>query len=196
MTTIAELDVEYTPDFLTADQAQGYLERILAEVEFKPETYNFQDTVITTKRLMSYHSELAYTYSGQVYSGKPWTPALLELKTLVEAHTGYTFNAVLCNRYNDGDAGMGWHSDKEKELGPQPTIASLSMGSVRTFAFRERRKPLGPKNPPVLKRMDLNSGSLLVMKGHTQDLFEHSVLKNKSREGIRLNLTFRKVVLT
>ena len=26
---------------------------------------------------------------------------------------------------------MGWHSDDEKELGPNPTIASISFGSER-----------------------------------------------------------------
>jgi alkylated DNA repair dioxygenase AlkB len=42
----------------------------------------------------------------------------------VEKATEAKFNSVLLNFYRDNQDSMGFHSDDEKELGPQPTIAS------------------------------------------------------------------------
>jgi alkylated DNA repair dioxygenase AlkB len=36
---------------------------------------------------------------------------------------------------------IGWHSDDEAQLGPQPLIASLSLGSPRLFQMKHRRRP-------------------------------------------------------
>lgn len=188
-------DVDFFPEFMSAQDATDYMAKLMEELEFKAETYTFQDNEIQTKRKISYHSELAYTYSKQVYSGKAWTPTLLELKKRVEEYTQHEFNAVLCNHYENGEAGMGWHADKEKELGDNPVIASLSFGQERRFAFRHRREVVNLKNPPRLSEYELGSGNLLVMKGMTQRFFEHCVVKDKSATGVRINLTFRKVVM-
>lgn len=187
-------EVDYYPNFINSESASEYLARLLKEIEFASETYTFEDKEIQTKRKISYHSELAYNYSTQVYAGKAWTDLLSELKNKVELFTGYDFNAVLCNHYDNGEAGMGWHADKEKELGTKPIIASLSFGQSRRFAFRHRRDVSGLKNPPRLIEYTLNSGDLLIMKGDTQKYFEHCVIKDKSAKDIRINLTFRKIV--
>lgn len=187
-------DVIYIPNFLSSDFASEVLTRLLAEINVSAETYTFQDKQIETKRKIAYFSEKAYTYSKQSYEGREWHPLLLELKNKVENSTGYDFNAVLVNHYIDGEAGMGWHADKEKELGDNPVIASLSVGQSRRFAFRHRKELVGLKNPPRLVEYILNSGDLLIMKGNTQKYFEHSVIKDKSAKNVRINLTFRKVV--
>jgi len=36
----------------------------------------------------------------------------------------------------DGDEGMGWHSDAEKTLLDNGTIASLTLGAERKFSFQ------------------------------------------------------------
>jgi alkylated DNA repair dioxygenase AlkB len=83
---------------------------------------------------------------------------------------------------------VGWHSDDEPELGPQPLIASLSLGDTRVFRFRHRkRKDLGTIKIP------LASGSLLVMAGDTQRFWQHSIQKESRTHGERINLTFRKI---
>lgn len=187
-------DVEHYKNFLSSEQSEQFFNDIINEIEFKSETYTFNNQTIESKRKVSYHSELSYSYSNQSYSGKAWTPLLLKLKEMVEAATGESYNAVLINYYEDGGAGMGWHSDKERELGKNPNIASLSLGETRVFAFRHRKDVVNMKNPKKLVEYVLESGDLLVMKGATQDLFEHSLLTNKSKTGARLNFTFRKIV--
>lgn len=186
--------IDFFNKFLTDDIASIYLNRLSKEIEFNSETYTFNNQIITTKRKIAFHSDKSYSYSNQVYSGKPWNPVLIELKEMVEKITGLEFNAVLCNHYENGEAGMGWHADKEKELGMNPNIASLSFGETRRFAFRHRTDVVNLKNPPRLIEYPLKSGDLLVMKGETQKYFEHSVIKDKSCKGLRINLTFRNIV--
>ena len=86
---------------------------------------------------------------------------------------------------------MGMHSDDEPELGPQPVIASLSLGATRPIQFKHRtRREL------AAFRLPLTSGSLLVMRGATQANWKHGVAKQRRVTGPRVNLTFRRIVRT
>jgi alkylated DNA repair dioxygenase AlkB len=187
-------DVIYIPNFFDKLTASEYLAALVRDIEFASETYVFNDQVIETKRKISYHSEKSYSYSKQNYSGKSWNSILTEIKDKIEVATGEEFNGVLANHYENGEAGMGWHSDKEKELGSNPVIASVSFGQSRRFAFRHRKELAGLKNPPKLVEYTLNSGDLLIMKGDTQAYFEHCLIKDKSAKDLRINLTYRKIV--
>jgi alkylated DNA repair dioxygenase AlkB len=80
----------------------------------------------------------------------------------LQAETGVVFNSVLANLYRDGRDTVGWHSDDEPELGPEPVIASLSLGGTRRFVFRHR------KRQEHRLALDLSHGSLLLMRGGTQ----------------------------
>jgi alkylated DNA repair dioxygenase AlkB len=79
---------------------------------------------------------------------------------------------------------MGWHADKEAELGINPTIASLSLGVSRRFLLRHNRT----REQCELK---LAHGSLLIMAGSLQHHWRHCVPKTRGSEGLRINLTFR-----
>jgi alkylated DNA repair dioxygenase AlkB len=108
------------------------------------------------------------------------------LHSSVESASGESFNSVLLNYYRDHRDSMGFHSDDERELGPRPTIASLSLGEERTFILKSKAdKSLRPV------RLKLNSGSLLVMKGDTQTNWKHAIHKETRPCGPRINLTFR-----
>lgn len=186
--------IDFYPHFLSECEAEAYMQTLMSELEFKSETYTFYGNTIETKRKMSFHSDFPYEYSGQIYSGKKWTNTLLELKEKVQLVTGFEFNAVLCNYYSDGSAGMGWHADKEKALGENPVIASLSLGQPRRFAFRPRRDTVHEKNPKKICEYQLGEGALLVMRENCQPNFEHSLLTDKSATKPRMNLTFRKII--
>jgi hypothetical protein len=85
---------------------------------------------------------------------------------------------VLANYYRDRSDSMGWHSDNEPELGPQPVIASLSFGITRRFEFRH-------KQSKQKASIELQHGSLLIMRGTTQAYWEHALpkLALKQRSG-------------
>jgi alkylated DNA repair dioxygenase AlkB len=113
-----------------------------------------------------------------------WTSALIGIKQKVEAITGAKYNACLLNLYHEGEEGMGWHQDNEKEMVAGSSIASLSFGAVRKFAF---------KHATTNERLDIElaHGSLLDMKGEIQAHWYHSLPKTTRIKQMRINLTFR-----
>jgi alkylated DNA repair dioxygenase AlkB len=129
-----------------------------------------------------------YRYSNVVHEPLPFGPTLSDLRARISAFTGVPFNSVLCNLYRDGDDAMGMHSDSEPELGPDPVIASLSLGAERKFVLRARK----PKDAPA-QALTLSDGSLLVMRGSTQCEFKHGVPRVRAALGPRINLTFRRI---
>lgn len=141
---------------------------------------------ITTARRMAWYGDegAAYTYSGITRRPLAWSPDLLALKSRVEHVSGAHFNSCLLNAYADGTQGMGWHSDDEKMLGRDPTIASVSLGAARRFCFKHR---VTDQKAETL----LDHGSLLVMSGATQHHWLHSLPKAARVTAPRINLTFR-----
>ena len=118
--------------------------------------------------------------------GLSWTPELLKIKELIESHTGAKYNACLLNLYHTGEEGMGWHSDDEKEILVNSSIASLSIGAERKFAFKH-------KATKETLSVILENGSLLEMKGSIQQNWWHSLPKTKKVSVPRINLTFRQM---
>ena len=116
------------------------------------------------------------------------TDLLLQIKARVESVAATRFNSVLINYYRDHNDSMGMHSDDEAELGRQPVIASLSLGGQRRFVLRHRHR----KNIGSVK-LELDSGSLLIMKGDTQANWKHGIPKQSKFCPPRLNLTFRMI---
>ena len=113
----------------------------------------------------------------------------------IEQACGGHFDSVLANLYRDGNDSMGWHSDDEPELGPQPLIASLSLGAERRFRFRRRRARGEPTWPGDTLELRLPHGSLLRMAGDTQRLYRHDLPKMRAVVAPRINLTFRRILV-
>ena len=143
---------------------------------------------ITTKRKVAFYADnqIDYTYSSVKKKGLPWTPELIQIKNLIESHTGARYNACLLNLYHTGEEGMGWHSDDEKEIILNSSIASLSIGAERKFAFKHK---VSKETMSIM----LENGSLLEMKGAIQQHWWHSLPKTKKVGTPRINLTFRQM---
>lgn len=131
--------------------------------------------------------DASYVYSGARFEPRPWHPALAQLRSELRSTLGLDFNSVLANRYRDGRDAMGWHSDDEPELGPQPVIASISLGAARRFALKHRRDRL------CKLTIELAHGSLLLMRGDTQSNYRHALPRTVRPVGDRINLTFRQI---
>lgn len=130
-----------------------------------------------------------YTYSKLSHDPIPWPPCLDKLRTLLVKECRYEFNSALLNLYKSGHDYMGWHSDNEPELGSHPCLASVSFGAGRRFLLKSKANSL--KYEYMLEH-----GSLLVMKGSTQELFKHSLPKMLKVKEMRINVTFRKVKIS
>jgi alkylated DNA repair dioxygenase AlkB len=174
------------PGFLAAREADAALDQLRASIGWEQHRIRLFGREHPAPRLSCWIGDpgARYTYSRTRFEPRPWTPVLAGLRDRVAGACGARFNSVLANLYRDGADGMGWHADDEPELGPEPVIASLSLGAARRFLLRQRggTQRLG---------LELPHGSLLVMAGATQARYQHALPKTRRPVTARLNLTFR-----
>lgn len=187
---LPDADVHYAPAWLAPDEADALLQRLLDEIPWERHRLRMFGREVDAPRLSCWIGDpgTTYVYSRSRFEPGPWTPSLLSLRERLELACEARFNSVLANLYRHGEDSMGWHSDDEPELGSQPVIASLSLGTERRFRFR-RKVPRGTSAPPV--GLTLSHGSLLCMAGDTQRCYQHDLPKSTGIIGPRINLTFR-----
>lgn len=180
--------VTFAPRWLAREEADRLLSLLRNELPWEVHRIRMFGRVVDSPRLSTWigDEDATYRYSGTRFAPHPWTPVLSMLRDRVAEACGATFNSVLANLYRDGSDRMGWHSDDEPELGPEPLIASVSLGAERTFRFRAKAG-----GEPVA--IELTHGSLLRMAGATQHLYKHELPARKRIGGPRINLTFRNI---
>lgn len=185
-------EVVYYRRFLSKSRADDCFRALLSAVEWKQDEIKLYGKKHPVPRLTAWYGdpEASYTYSGIRNAPRRWSAELLGLLQEVDDAVGATFNSVLLNRYRSGSDSLSWHSDDEPELGSEPTIASVSLGSARAFALRTK------DGHERVASIVLEHGSLLLMRGRSQELFQHSVPKERKPVGERINLTFRVVCAT
>jgi alkylated DNA repair dioxygenase AlkB len=179
--------LDFDEQWLEPDAAGALFERLSGELPWRQKTIRMFGRDIAEPRLSAWigDPDAVYVYSGVSHRPAPWTATTAELRDRLRDRLGVAFNSVLANLYRDGRDSMGWHADDEPELGPEPTIASVSLGATRRFVFRHRRDNRRKLEIP------LPSGSLLVMAGTTQRDWKHAVPKQRAPVGPRINLTYR-----
>lgn len=187
---LPQAEVLLDPAFLSPEAAAALLVELTDTIPWRHEPIKLFGKEVLQPRLTSWHGDPAarYTYSGLTLDPQPWTPALQQLRQHVEAVAQTPFNSVLLNLYRNGQDSMGWHADNEPELGPTPIIASVSLGATRRFRLRPR-DPQRISHAPV--SLELPGGSLLLMRGTTQQHWLHAIPKTARPTAPRLNLTFR-----
>eukprot|EP01012_Entosiphon_sulcatum_P025449 TRINITY_DN30761_c0_g1_i1.p3 TRINITY_DN30761_c0_g1~~TRINITY_DN30761_c0_g1_i1.p3 ORF type:complete len:190 (-),score=12.21 TRINITY_DN30761_c0_g1_i1:2300-2869(-) len=165
------------------------LRKLMEEIKWRQESVRIYGKVYAQPRLVAWYGDPGkkYEYSGISLTPMPWTDLLREIKRRIEDCTESRFNSVFLNLYRDHNDSMGFHSDDERELGRDPTIASLTFGATRTFVLKHKKKDI-----PTVK-LPLEAGSVLLMKGGTQHNWKHGILKQTQRCGPRVNLTFRTI---
>jgi alkylated DNA repair dioxygenase AlkB len=181
--------VNYYGQIFTDQQIQILYQKLMNNIQWQQDEIMMFGKLIITKRKVAWYAdkELDYTYSKKTKKAILFTPELLEIKDLVEKQCNETFNSCLLNLYHNGDEGMGWHADAEKELKPNGAIASVSFGAQRKFVFKHKEKE-------TLVETMLDNGSLLVMKDQTQQYWLHQLPKSKRIKSPRINLTFRTII--
>lgn len=182
--------VTYHSTFLEAGESRDLFLRLKEETPWRQERIRIYGAERDIPRLTAWYGDegMSYTYSGIALHPLPWAEPLLSLKRRVEHALQTGFNSALLNLYRGGADGVGWHSDDEPELGPEPDIASVSLGAVRRFLMRHKTR----KEVERVK-IDLADGSLLRMRGVTQQHWQHQLPKTARPVGARINITFRTI---
>jgi alkylated DNA repair dioxygenase AlkB len=180
----------YRPGWVTdADQV---LDELSAAIAWEQNDITIAGRTIPIPRLTCWMGDAALRaaqHSAYVYSGVrnelvPMPPQLELIKKRLEDETGAAYNSCLANLYRDGRDSLSYHSDDEPELGPRPTIASVSLGDRRRFQLKHVAS--GQR-----WTLDLGAGDLLIMTDESQSDYRHAVPKTTRPIGPRLNLTFR-----
>lgn len=181
-------NVHYWPNFIEPNQAELFYQQCAQQLAWSQEYIAMFGKKIAIPRLQAWYgdNDAHYTYSGLPLIPLPWVEPLLIIKASCEEQLEYRFNSVLANFYRNHQDSMGWHSDNEKQLGKQPVIASISLGQTRKFSLKH-------KISGEILHLNLQSGSLLVMRGDLQSHWQHSLPKSAKPLNGRINLTFRHV---
>jgi len=187
---LAGADLRYAESAWPRAEADALFDELRVGIAWAPHRLRLFGREVETPRLSCWIGDAAaaYAYSGSRFEPAPWTPSLARLRDALSARLGVAFNSVLANLYRDGRDTVGWHSDDEAELGAAPVIASVSLGAARTFVLRSRA------TRTRALALELGHGSLLVMAGATQRLYQHALPRRTRVPGERINLTFRHVV--
>jgi alkylated DNA repair dioxygenase AlkB len=176
----------FIPAFLDASEATLLQDSLTKSVRWSRPSISFYGKTSLLPREVAWIADggRTYGYSGVSSNPQPWPDCLADVRSKISDEAGRVFNSVLLNRYRNGDDTVSWHSDDERELGPNPTIASLSLGASRKFRLRH-------KSSRQTIDIVLVHGSLLVMSGRCQTDWEHQIPREKTVQNERLNLTFR-----
>ncbi len=188
--TLLEGDLDFYPDaILPADDLFSLL---FNEIPWQQGFITLYGNRHKIPRLQCWMADsgLDYRYSGENLVPVNWTATLRDLCNELNQHFDLQLNSVLCNLYRNGNDSMGWHADDEPELGYQPRIMSLTLGSERDFALRRTgsTKQAG--------KLLLPSGSVLDMKPGMQSRWQHAVPRRRGISSPRINLTFRQIILS
>ncbi len=178
--------LDYDAEWLSTEEADHALTSLRGELQWEQREIVLFGRRVLQPRLIAWAGDLAYRYSGQTLEPRPFTPTARRLLAHVSTRAGVTFNHVLLNRYRSGEDSMGLHSDDEPELGPDPLVAIVSLGTARRLVVKPRRKQDRERH-----ELPLGHGALLVMGGTCQRHYVHGVPRQAGLQGERISLTFR-----
>lgn len=162
--------------------------KLMNEISWEQDRVKIFGRIIETKRKVAWYGDepYVYKYSNIVKTAILWNETLRKIKLKTEQITNDTYNSCLLNLYHNGSEAMSWHCDDEPELKKHGAIASLSFGAERKFCFKH-------KFTKETISLNLENGSLLLMKGETQNFWFHRLPPSKKILEPRINLTFRSI---
>ncbi|NNT72625.1 alpha-ketoglutarate-dependent dioxygenase AlkB [Flavobacterium sp. IMCC34852] len=184
---LPDAEIEYYSSFFDLARANELFEKLKAEIPWQQDNITVFGKTHPQPRLTALFGNegKSYGYSNIVMQPHHWNPLLMFIKDEIETIAQENFTTVLLNYYRDGKDSNGWHADNERELGRNPVIASVSFGAERSFHLQHNTL----KDQKL--KINLEHGSLLIMRGTTQHFWKHQIPKTAKDIGPRINLTFR-----
>ena len=184
-----DLKIRIEEDFFNSVDSNKLLKKFISKLPWESMIIKMFGKYTKIPRLQCWIGDegCEYRYSGKQLNRQIWSQDLIMIRKKIYKELKIDFNSVLANYYRDGKDSMGWHSDDEKELGPDPTIASISFGSERDLVFRNKITKETIAIPQT-------NGCLILIDGETQRNWQHSIKKTQKVIGPRINLTFRNII--
>ncbi|KAI0407744.1 hypothetical protein F4802DRAFT_620652 [Xylaria palmicola] len=217
---LCEGDTKVVYDVLPAPLAEDGFARIRDEVSWQRMSHQGGEV----PRLVAVQGCVEVDGSKPVYRHpadespplRPFTPAVDEIRRIVEARLGHPLNHVLIQLYRGGTDYISEHSDKTLDIARGSFIANVSLGAERTMTLRTKRRPKDAAVTGVpeggeadglqrqIQRARLPHNSLFRMGLATNMRWMHAIRPDKRQErekteaerafaGARISLTFRRI---
>lgn len=167
--------ITYLPEFITPDRAQAWFAELSTQIAWQSGRRMMYDREVDIPRLQAHF---------RVADG-PLLPTLSDALELVRTHVKSLFDSVGLNLYRDQHDSVAPHNDRTDDLVKGEPIALLSLGASRTMVIRQK------KPPSRQLRIELETGSLLVMSWDTQLHYDHGIPKQREKVGPRISVAFR-----
>jgi alkylated DNA repair dioxygenase AlkB len=162
------------------------VEQIKDKLECKP-PIKIYGKICHQQRDVGFFSDIVeyFNYSGNTKKAQSLGFEMNELLDKMNNMMNYKFNAILINRYNDGNDYIGSHADNEYIY--QDNISCISYGQERIFRIRDMNKKRVIDIP-------MSNGQVISMQGEFQKHFYHEIPKQNKKKinNTRYSFTFRK----
>jgi len=145
---------------------------------------SFECNELRATTWMSDNLNTTLEYSNKVMKPINLTPTILKIRETLYDKFNIYFDSVLVNYYPNGNVGMRYHSDPIEHKWDTNFII-MSFGGSRKLIFREI------KDINTKYSFDMNNGDCIHMFNDCQDLYQHSVRKQKNSLP-RISLVFKK----
>lgn len=196
--------VLFCKDWMGSDEALWLFEALRRDITWEQSSLFINGHLIADPRMHAWFANDRYFSFGKApVRPNEWTPTIATIKDRLcdflsdhlpqEQKLDVRFNTAMATLYRGSLDCESWHADNEVELGAKPLIATISFGATRELCMKPTKVYAGHHRSLGTHKIDLNSGSLLVMAGDTQKNWLHSVPRVKKACGPSINLTFRLV---
>ncbi len=117
-----------------------------------------------------------------------WTPTIDAIRQEVERRIGHPLNHCLIQLYRNGRDWIGKHADKTLDVMRPSFIVNVSVGTLRTMAFRAKQS-----QGAVPQKLPLPHGSLFMLSLASNQAFYHEIeqLGAAGTDEPRISLTLR-----
>ncbi|KAH9995689.1 hypothetical protein F4779DRAFT_607458 [Xylariaceae sp. FL0662B] len=142
---LCEGDTKVIYDVLPVPLSENIFERIRDEVRWQRMSHQGGEV----PRLVAVQGQIDEDGTKPVYRHPadesppllPFSPAVQEIKHVIEERIGHPLNHALVQFYRDGTDYISEHSDKTLDIARGSFIANVSLGAQRTMTFRTKRRP-------------------------------------------------------
>lgn len=166
--------IVYYPALFSLPEAAALFAHLERSLEWTHETMWMYDRTVDVPRLIA-----------RFPAGAPLPAELRDVQSRVESFLDVRFNALSVQRYRDGNDSVAWHNDHRDELVDRPVIALVSLGATREMLIRSKARPRRSFS------CDLDAGSVLVMRGRSQEFWEHTIPKVPRPITARISIALR-----
>ncbi|MBV8600026.1 MAG: alpha-ketoglutarate-dependent dioxygenase AlkB [Candidatus Eremiobacteraeota bacterium] len=168
--------IVYAPALFSADESVRLFETLRAEIPWRAERRWMYEKQLDVPRLTAH------------FESAPFPAVLEEIRARVEPAAGETIERIGLNFYRDEKDSVAWHNDRIAVYGEMPTVALVSFGATRRMLLRTKNSVENRRSVSI----DLEPGSLLLMRGRSQLCWEHAIPKERRPIGPRISVALRK----